>query len=124
MRISAEMSRMELIDILYFVAPWNLFFGFAISYCIQISIRMITEITNNTKWILSIDGIWNVDVLKMILFGTAFWLIIVVFHTLQYIFLGKRKFSPDKNNSRDKRKAMYQNVDRHLLGNPQLDRVD
>ena len=106
---------MEQIDILYFLAPWNLIFGFAISICIQISIRMITEITNNPEWILSIDSIWNVDVLKMILFGIGFWLIIVVFHTLQYIFLGKRKFSPDKNNSKDKRKAMYQNVDRHLL---------
>ena len=109
------MNRMELIDILYFAAPWNLFFGFAIGFCIQISIRMLTEITKNPEWILSIDSIWNVDLWKTILFGTVFWLIVVAFHIIQYIFLGKRKFSPDRNSSKDKRKAMYQNVDRYLL---------
>ena len=106
---------MERIDIIYFLAPWNLIFGFAISICFQISIRMITELTNNPEWILSIDNIWNIDILKMILLGIGFWLITVIFHTLQYIFLGKRKFVPDKQNSKDKNKAMYQNVGRHLL---------
>lgn len=97
MPIFVEINRMESIDIIYFVGPWNLIFGFAISICIQISIRMITEITNNPEWILSINTIWNIDILKMILFGIGFWLITVIFHTLQYIFLGKRKFFPDKN---------------------------
>ena len=114
-------KNMKQIDILYFLAPWNLIFGFAISFVIQISIRMLTEITNNPEWILSIDKIWNIDVLKTIIFGIGFWLIVVGLHTIQYIFLGKRRFSPDKNNSRDKRKAMYQNVDKHLLS---IDPVD
>lgn len=117
MPIFVEINRMESIDIIYFVGPWNLIFGFAISFCIQISIRMITEVTNNPEWILSIDNIWNIDILKMILFGIGFWLITVIFHTLQYIFLRKRKFAPDKQNSKDKNKAMYQNVDRRLLSN-------
>lgn len=69
MPIFVEINRMESIDIIYFVGPWNLIFGFAISYCIQISIRMITEIMNNPEWILSIDSIWNIDILKTILFG-------------------------------------------------------
>ena len=106
---------MERIDIIYFLAPWNLIFGFATSFCIQISFRMITEITNNSEWILSIDNVWNIDFFKTILFGLVFWLIIALLHIIQYVLFGKRKFAPDKNKSKDKTKAMYQSVDKHLV---------
>lgn len=106
---------MEQIDILYFLAPWNLILGLVIGICTQILTRMIVEISNNPEWILSVDSIWNVDPLKIILFGTGFWLIVIAIHTIQYILFGKRKFAPDKQNSKDKNKAMYKSVDRHLL---------
>lgn len=82
---------MEQIDILYFLAPWNLIFGLVIGICTQILTRMIIEISNNPEWILSVDSIWNVDLLKIILFGTGFWLIVIAIHTIQYILFGKRK---------------------------------
>lgn len=100
---------------LYFLAPWNLIFGFCIGCSVFFLLDLIEDDAFFFGQVLDISEIWHRQGVSISLFAVVFWLLGFAYNLYRYRFLGKRNFEPNTDISKDKLKAMYPVVPKRYL---------
>lgn len=103
-------------DYLWIVSPWNFPLGIIVAFGLLITKELIASdfysfYMNPPNPI----NVWKEEWAIMVFIGFLFWILGILIHIIQYVFLEKRNFAPNKIFSKDKLKAMYPEVPKKYL---------
>lgn len=111
----------SILNMIYFISPWNLFYGYIISLIyFTITYLFRSDFFQFDPYsilihISDLSEIWINYNLSMLQFAIFFWILFIVYHFMQFYYFEKRNFIPMNRSEKDKIKAMYPKIKRKYI---------
>ena len=108
----------SILNMIYFLSPWNLFYGYIISLIyFTITYLFRSDFFQFDPYsifihISDLSEIWINYNQSMLQFAIFFWILLIVYHFIQFYYFEKRNFIPMNRSKKDKVKAMYPKIKR------------